>query len=208
MRFLKGQRMQRQNLRRLVLRSALLAPLASLLVLVPNQLSAQATAARSRPAGVSGFFTYTRLAPDYGGSVNAFTLGGDYTKFYRLVSPAVEVRFKKSSLGTVSERTFGGGIRVEHAISYFHPYGDFLISSGTINFAGKNYIGANGTGSNGSVVYSYGGGVDYDFADQWSVRVDYQSEHWNLNETPAITLAPRALSFGVLYRFRFHRQFQ
>lgn len=200
--------MRRRQPRRKVLRLALPALLLSLPVLLTSQMSAQATAARSRAAGISAFGMFGRLTPDYGGPVKAYTVGGDYTRFFQVISPAIEFRYKGSTTGTVSEKTIGGGIRVERSFSYFRPYADFLISKGTIDFAQKNLIGANGTGTNGSVVYSYGGGVDYDFADQWAVRVDFQQESWNLNETPAVTLAPRALSFGVLYHFRFHREFQ
>lgn len=197
--------MQRQNSRRMILGFVLSPALMSLSMLVPNQMMAQATAARSREAGVSGFVAYTRLNPDYGASVNGITVGADYTRFYKYLSPAIELRFKTSGTQAVAERTFGGGVRVEHQISYFHPYADFLVSQGTVTFAQKYYIGSNGTGTNGSIVYSFGGGVDYDFADQWAARVDYQSESWNLNESPAITLAPRALSIGVVYRIRLHR---
>lgn len=181
------------------------AAMLSLLVLVPNRAQGQATAARSREAGLSAFVAYTHLSPDYGAAVKGVTVGGDYTRFFKYLSPAIEVRFKTSSTGAVAERTFGGGVRVERQFLYFHPYVDFLVSSGTITFAQKNYIGSNGTGSNGSIVYSYGGGVDYDFADQWAARVDYQQENWNLKETPSLTLTPRALSVGVIYRIRLHR---
>ena len=200
--------MQRQHPQRTVLRLALLASVLCLLSLAPNQMNAQATAARSREAGLAAFGTYSRVTTDYYVPGNGFTVGGDYTRFYKWLSPAVEARFKYGSNKAVTERTIGGGIRVEHQISYFHPYADFLISSGTITFAGKNYIGANGTGTNGSIVYSAGGGVDYDFADLWSIRVDYQHENWNVNKSPVVTLTPNALSFGLLYRFRLHRPFQ
>jgi len=79
-----------------------------------------------------------------------------------------------------------------------------MVSKGSISFAQKSYIGSNGAGSNGSVVYSMGGGVDYDFADQWAVRVDYQHESWNVNQNPTVTLSPSAFSLGVLYRIRLH----
>ena len=179
-----------------------------LLLLLPARMNAQATAARSREANLSAFGMFTHLTPDYGPPVKAITVGGDYTRFFQVLSPAIEFRYKDSSTGAVSEKTIGGGIRVERSFSYFRPYADFLISKGTINFAQKYYIGANGSGTNGSVVYSYGGGLDYDFADQWAVRVDFQQESWNVNKSPDVTLAPRALSFGILYHFRFRRPFQ
>jgi hypothetical protein len=202
----RGQQMQIQNPRKLILRVALSAALVFLSILTPENMMAQATATRSRVADASAFVAYTRLSPDYGPSGNGVTIGGDYTRYFRFVSPALEVRFKTGTGASVGERTFGGGLRLEHQISYFHPYADFMISTGTITFAQKDYLGSNGTGSNGSVVYSYGGGVDYDFSDQWAVRVDFQGERWDLNETPDITLAPRALSIGVLYRIRLGRR--
>lgn len=202
----RGQRMRKQNGQRMAAEVTLVATL--LLLLLPARMNAQATAARSREANLSAFGMVTRLSTDYGGTVKAITIGGDYTRFYQLLSPALEIRFKDSAMGAVSEKTFGGGIRVERSFSYFRPYADFLISKGTINFAQKYYIGANGTGTNGSVVYSYGGGLDYDFADQWAVRVDFQQENWNVNKSPDVQLTPRALSFGILYHFRFRRPFQ
>lgn len=200
--------MRRQNSRRMVLRFALSAALLSLLIVVPEQMIAQAAPARSREAGISAFVAYTRANLDYSGSGNGVTVGADYTRFYKVLSPAVEVRFKTASGTAVSERTFGGGLRLEHQIGYFHPYADFMVSSGNVTFAQKYYVGSNGTGSNGSIVYSFGGGVDYDFANQWAARVDYQSESWNLNETPTLTLSPRALSIGIMYRIRLHRGYQ
>lgn len=195
-----------QKPRRLTLRIALPAVMVFLSILVPEHLNAQAIPTRSREADASAFVAYTRLTTDYGYPDNGVTIGANYTRYFRFISPALEVRFKTASGRTVGERTFGGGLRLEHQWSYFHPYADLLVSKGTITFADKNAIGSFGTGSNGSIVYSYGGGVDYDFADQWSARVDYQSEHWNLGEPPNFTLTPRALSIGILYRIRLHRR--
>lgn len=198
--------MRGQNLQRLILKFALTAALVSLTALAPERLSAQAAPTRSRAAGASAFVTYTWLDPDYGSSGSAVTVGGDYTRFFKLISPSVEARYKTGSGAAVTESTFGGGVRVEHQIKYFHPYADFLVSYGLISFAEKNYIGSNGNGSNNSIVYSFGGGLDYDFADQWAVRVDYQSERWNLQSVPNVMLTPNAYSAGILYRFRLGRK--
>jgi hypothetical protein len=192
-----------RNLRWLMLLSTALV----CTVLTPDQLCAQATPVRSRAAELSAYVGYTNLTPDYGGGHNSgISVGADYMKYLPWLSPSLEVRFKTAPGGAaVGERTLGGGLRVEHQIKYFHPYGDLLVSTGTITFVNKAYLGANGTGSNGSIVYSYGGGVDYDFANQWAARVDFQSEHWNLDEVPAITLTPKVLTVGILYRFRFKK---
>lgn len=191
-----------QNLQRLILRFALTAAVVCLTLLAPERLSGQAAPTRSREAGASAFVTYSRLDPDYSTGGNAVTVGGDYTRFFRFISPSIEGRFKTGSGPAVTETTFGGGIRVETQIKYFHPYGDFLVSDGLISFAKKEYIGSNGKGSNNSLVYSFGGGVDYDFADRWAARIDFQSESWNLHSVPTVTLTPRIYSVGILYRFR------
>lgn len=193
--------MQRLNPRRLILKIGLLAALVSVTVVGPQYLNAQAAPTRSRVAGAIAFVTYTWLNPDYGSSGDAVTVGGDYTKFYKFLSPSLEARFKTGSGLAVSEETFGGGLRVEHQIKYFHPYIDFLVSNGWIHFAEKDYIGSNSNSSNSSIVYSFGGGMDYDVSDQWAARLDFQSESWNLQSVPNVTLAPRAYSFGILYRF-------
>src|SRR5271154_6230489 len=150
--------MQICELRRRIPRFGLLTAMIVLVAAASDQMWAQATAARSREAELTGFIAYSRVSPDYGvPGNNGITLGGNYTKYLKFVSPGLEVRFKDAPGSSVGERTFGGGIRVEHQWSYFHPYADFLISTGSISFAQKDYQGANGTGSNGSVVYSYGG---------------------------------------------------
>lgn len=196
--------MQKLNLRTTFLGYALMSAL-MLVVLLPGRMSAQATPTRTREAGITAFAAYSRIAPDYGPAGNGITVGAAYTYFLKYLSPSLEARYKHGSATAVNESTFGGGLRVEHTISYFHPYADFLISKGSITFANKNYIGSNGTGSNGSIVYSVGGGVDYDFADNWALRVDYQHESWNVNQNPTVELTPHAFSVGVLYRIHLHR---
>ena len=76
----------------------------------------------------------------------------------------------------------------------------FFVSAGTITFthplidpAGKAI-----PRSDNSIVYSLGGGVDYDFARHFRrLRVDYQFEHWNLGTN--LTFTPQALSIGAVY---------
>jgi hypothetical protein len=196
--------MQQRNIRLFIL-----LPIALVLLALTPRLWAQATAVRSRTAEVSSFVGFTSVAPDYGGGHNeGLVWGADYMWYLPWLSPAIEARYKITPGGTnaaVGQTTFGGGIRIEHQFSYFHPYADFMVSNGWISFAQDDYLGGNGVGHNTSVVYSYGGGLDYDFARQWAIRADYQGEHWNLEETPPITLTPRVITVGILYRFRFHK---
>ena len=166
MSYVKGQRMQKP--RKLILRFTLSAALVSLLFLIPNHLNAQATATRSRDAEASAFVTYSRVTLDYGPAGER----RDHRRgLYQVSSRSSPRRSKFVSRPLPGRLWLRGPSAAVCAWNingrYFHPYVDFLVSKGTITFANKNFLGSNGTGSNGSIVYSYGGGVDYDFADQW-----------------------------------------
>jgi hypothetical protein len=82
----------------------------------------------------------------------------------------------------------------------------FLISSGHINYHFKNPpIMSNGKPylSDSSVVYGYGGGLDYDITERFSARGEFQAESWSLGGYTPITLAPTMWSLGVVYRIPF-----
>jgi hypothetical protein len=173
-------------------------------------LHAQANPAAQKTGDLSVFVLYTRLTPDYGPTNNnGFTLGLDYTRYTRWwVKPSIELRGKIANGATVDEKSFGGGIRMEKPIGSFHPYADFLINAGSINFHltnppilpdGKPYT------SDGTIAYSYGGGLDYDIWHDFALRGDFQFEKWHLDKNPAtpLDLTPNGWSLGVVYRIPF-----
>jgi hypothetical protein len=171
----------------------------------PQFLKAQAEPAASKIGEISAYGAYSHVWPDYDpGTDNGAIFGLDYTRFLHWVlTPSLELRGKVASGPNVNERTWGGGIRGEHRFGNFYPYADFLVSSGTINFnqpiidvSGKLYK------SDNSIVYSVGGGVDYDITRHFAARFDYQFEHWNLATTQSFT--PQALSIGVVYHLSPH----
>jgi len=178
---------------------------AMLSLALPGNLQAQANPAASKTADISVFGTYSRVSPDYGPQTNnGYTFGANYTRYMHwFVNPSLEFRAKIAPGTTVDEKTFGGGIRVERQFKKFHPYADFLISAGTIDFQFPN-IDVRGKlyKSDDSIVYSTGGGLDYDITSQWAAKADYQFEHWSLGTNQ--TLTPGVLSFGVVYRIPFH----
>ena len=177
---------------------------AILLVLVPGKLIAQANPVASKKADISVFGTYSRVTTDYGPETNnGYTFGANYTRYMHwFVNPSLEFRAKIANGPTVDEKTFGGGIRAERQFKNFHPYADFLISAGTIDFQHPNIdVRGNLYKSDDSIVYSTGIGLDYDVTSRWAARADYQFEHWSLGTNQ--TLTPRVLSFGVVYRIPF-----
>jgi len=173
----------------------------------PQSLTAQASPAASKTGEISVYGAYSRVWPDYGPQKdNGAIFGAEYTRFTNFfLAPSLELRGKVVSGPTVNERTWGGGIRGEHRFRNFYPYIDFLVSSGTIQF-NHPFIDARGNlyQSDNSIVYSAGGGVDYDITRHFAARFDYQFEHWNLGTTQ--TLTPQALSIGAVYHLTAHNR--
>lgn len=169
--------------------------------------------AQARPAGeksgdLSVFAMYHRLTPDYGPTNNnGISFGADYTRYTRWwVKPSIEFRAKIANGTTVDESSFGGGIRAEKPIGNFHPYADFLISAGSIKYHLKTPpVLPNGQPytSDGTVVYGFGGGLDYDVWRNFAVRGDYQFEKWHLDKYAPIDLSPNGWSVGIVYRIPF-----
>ncbi len=175
-----------------------------LLVLRSKPLEGQASATASKEAAMSVFGTYSRVSTDRSSQKdNGFTVGFDYTRYLHWVlTPSLEVRFKIATGDAVSEKTFGGGIRVEHRFKNFYPYANFFGSYGKITFT--NPI-TSGPGPryfyDDSIVYSTGAGLDYDITSNWAARVDYQFEHWHTGVNNTFT--PQIFSIGIFYRIPF-----
>ena len=184
-------------------------PIFSLLTLVVVGLHSKSLEAQGRPtaskeAAISFFGAYSRVSTDRSSQKdNGFTVGFAYTRYLHwLLTPSLEVRSKIATGSTVSERTFGGGIRVEHRFKNFYPYANFFGSYGKITFAnpvtsvpGPRYY------YDDSTVYSTGAGLDYDITPTWAARFDYQFEHWHTGLKTTFT--PQIFSIGILYRIPF-----
>jgi hypothetical protein len=188
-----------------ILRNGVRTALCLLLVSSFAPLGAQSAPTRTRGAELTGFGMYTFLTPGYSSSQpnSGMTVGGDFTKLFKFTSLSLEFRYKNTAGVNVGESTLGFGPRLEYRWTRVHLYADFLTSAGIITFANKLSRGSFGEGYNGSIVYTYGGGLDYDVSGALAVRFDYQDEHWNLNENPPIVFFPNAMSVGVVYRLRF-----
>lgn len=177
---------------------------AILATLLPARLSAQARPVATRKAEISAFGMYSRVTPDWGPTNNnGFTIGADYMRAtHWFLRPSLEFRATFAPGNTVGERTIGGGVRVDHPLGRFHPYADFLVSAGTITFTHPQLdVRHKLYKSDNSIVYTYGGGLEYDLTHTWAAKVDYQGEHWQLGINQSLT--PRVLSFGVTYRIPF-----
>ncbi len=174
------------------------------LALRSKSLEAQASPTASKEAAISLFGTYSRVSTDRNSlKDNGFTVGAAYTRYINwFLTPSFEVRCTIAPGDTVGEKTFGGGIRVDHRMKRFSPYANFFASYGKITFTHPNTSGPGPPYRyDDSTVYSTGVGLDYYMTSKWATRVDYQFEHWNLGRNETFT--PQIFSVGILFRIPF-----
>ena len=183
----------------------------SLLVIPAKTLRAQSSATAVQNLGLSAFGAATGNWTNISGGRNlALTAGGDlsFLTFHRF-RPVIEARgtlpFYEGHID--HQKSLLGGLKVEREFGRYHPYVNFLIGRGVIDFQNGGYY------NNGfiylstvSTVYSPGFGLDLDVTRKWSAKVDFQYQHW---DTPAVdsgVINPRLLSIGAVYRFDFNHR--
>jgi hypothetical protein len=157
----------------------------------------------------AGTGTFTRIA---GGKNLSFTAGADLTYLpLRLLRPSLEIRgtYPVDTGHIDSQKSFLVGPKVEHPFGRFHPYVDFLIGRGEIDYHNDLFTaGAIEFLSSTSTVYSPGGGLDYTLGKGIDVKADIQFQHWDVPlwttpfPSPGV-VHPVALTFGGVYHFNF-----
>jgi hypothetical protein len=147
---------------------------------------------------------------DANGYNQGFSAGADF-RLGRFVfgQPALGARYTYSTGTLGSQRTFLFGPELHYIYKRWRPYGNFLIGPGDITYK---------TGqTDNSIVYEFGGGVDYHKNRTLNFRVvDFQYQLWDLGNhyyphgflpgQPGVyidtKLKPYTLSFGVVIRVR------
>ncbi len=161
-------------------------------------------------AGGTGTFTDLE-----GGKNLGITAGVDLTVLtFRLFRPSLEIRGTYPIDGghISSQKNFLLGPKVEYPIGRFHPYADFLIGRGEIDYHAPGFdVGNTRYISTNTLVYSAGVGLDYNLTHSIAVKADAQFQHWDTPVTTSGVLYPTAITLGVLYNFDFnphhrHRQ--
>ena len=124
------------------------------------------------------------------------------------VRPSLEIRgsYPIHDSNTDTQRELLGGVRAEYALHRLHPYGDFLIGGGHIDYGREDFgfITPSGlaiTGYTTSTVLSPGVGVRYDLAHGFGAMADLQLQHWNSPVTESGHFFAKYLSAGVSYTF-------
>jgi opacity protein-like surface antigen len=190
----------KQSLIRLVLLSAL----SSLSHSASAQSSPSATQQLQLSAFVAGTGTFTNLQ---GGKNLDITAGVDLTFLsFRLFRPAVELRgsYPIDEGHISSQKNFLVGPKVEYPIGRLHPYADFLIGRGEINYLNGGYLYGNIYIRTNTTVYSPGFGLDYNLTHNLAVKADFQYQHWDTPVVPSGSISPKATTFGAVYVFDFN----
>ena len=183
----------------LVPRSAVLLPILSATALVASipPVQAQARPAAARSAGITLFGAITRVSPAYSSDTNYGALiGADFTRYFHLLSPSLEVRYTDSSGPTVGESTIAGGLKVERRFGRFIPYADFLVGYGSITFEHPVIYPTGPYSSDNSFITSAGGGLDFKLSRSIALKFDAQSQSWKLGSDQS-RRSPSAVSLGL-----------
>jgi hypothetical protein len=156
-------------------------------------------------AFAGGTGTFTKIE---GGKNLDITAGVDLTYLgLRLARPSIEVRGSYPiDKGTInSQKSVLAGPKVEHAFGRVHPYVDFLIGRGEIDYGMGGFpVGNILYISSTSTIYSPGGGVDFNFTRRIDLKADVQYQHWDTPVVASGTVHPVAVTIGGVYRFDFN----
>lgn len=193
---------------------------------IPARAQAGATATASQQLAISAFGggtgTYTGI---YGGRNLGITAGADLAFLtYHRFRPVLELRgtYPIHNGQIDAQRDFLGGLKVERDFGRLHPYADFLIGRGQIDYQrGGLQVGSVLFLSSTSTVLSPGVGLDYDLTPNWAIKGDFQYQHWDVPfamsngapvpmtilPAPGGTISPRVITLGAVYRFDFNHPF-
>jgi hypothetical protein len=156
-------------------------------------------------AFVGGTGTFTNLA---GGKNLDITAGADITVLtFSRFRPAAEIRGSYPiDEGTISsQKNFLLGPKFEYPIGRLHPYVNFLIGRGGIDYIRGGYIFGNVRYlSSNTLVLSPGVGLDYNLTHQLAVKVDFQYQHWNIPAVASGSINPKATTLAAVYVFDFN----
>ena len=177
-------------------------------LLAVRLVTAQATPTATQGLELTAFGAVNGTWTDiFGGRNLGVTAGADLAfKSYYHLRPAAEVRGTYPiHKGTIdAQKELLGGLRVEYPLGRLHPYADFLVGRGQIDFQNGGFPVGNLIYIRSiSTVLSPGVGADFDLSDHWSAKADLQYQSWD-NPFGSGSIHPRIFSVGAVYHFDFN----
>jgi hypothetical protein len=158
---------------------------------------------------LSAFSATTPTSTGLGHGKNLTVTGGADIAFVglRRVRSVVEIRgtYPIAAGNVDRQKSFVAGPVIECAIGRFHPYADFLIGKGAINYLSVGYVFGNEKYiSSSTVVYSPGVGVDYSITHHVPLKADLQYQRWKVPVAVSGHINPTVMSLGGKYMFDFN----
>ncbi len=194
-------------------RRALLLATLSLAAAPVASVFAQAIPTATQLFNLSVFGAGSGVYTDvFGGRNLSLTAGADLTlhSIYGL-SPSLELRgtYPLHSGTIAGEKSVLLGLKVGKSYGRFHPYGDFLIGRGQIDYQRGGFVsGPIVYNYSSSAIYSPGLGVDLDLNRHWALKADYQYQMWTSYPLELKILKPSVITGGVVYRFDFNHHYR
>ena len=160
-------------------------------------------------AFVGGSGVYTQVLNGHNLSITA---GADVTtRPYYGLHPSLEVRgtYPVDSGTIAGEKSILAGLKLEHQIGNFHPYANFLIGRGEIDYhSGGITVGNLTYLASTSTVFSPGLGLDYDLTPHFALKADYQYQNWTTYPLAPGVLTPSVITAAIIYRFDFNHSYK
>jgi hypothetical protein len=158
---------------------------------------------------LSAFLAGTGTFTDFHGGKNLAVTGGVDLTYLRFIlfRPAIEIRgtYPINEGHISSQKSFLIGPKVEFPLGRLHPYADFLIGRGQIDYLNGGFVAGQLIYiSTNSTVYSPGVGVDYHLTHSLAVKADVQFQRWAAPPEPSGTIHPTVLTVGGVYTFDFN----
>lgn len=168
-------------------------------------LSAQAYSTASRMIDLSGFSGMTAAQTGLSGGRNLSETSGIVIglKAYRGFEFAIEGRatYAVNPGSVVGENESLGGIRVERHMGRVHPYVDFLLGQGDLNYQSGGFAAPHRYTyyETDSIVLSAGLGAEVRIAGNVYAMVDIQMQHWNTPVTASGSMFSVPVMVGLSY---------
>jgi len=125
--------------------------------------------------------------------------------------PTIEIRgaYPVDKGQVNSQKSILGGIKTEFLLHrHVRPYADVLFGRGEINYNGGYRFEDQIYLLTTTNVYSFGGGLDYDLAEHFSLRFDGQVQKWGYAPTASGNAYPKVVNAALVYRFGFGRRYR